>query len=166
MGLRIATLIFFFLASCLMQAQTVTVNSFDGISASQLARPMVDFDPNGAVGTKQYMEWVNVYYQGYDKTTFAPVWSAPQPGITPWQNSGMSNCYGISGDGLVLFDRLASRWLISARAQSNGNYYYCIAVSNTDDLTSSTLAWYTYSFFLNPILGTDSSGRVYFPDWP
>jgi hypothetical protein len=28
------------------------------------------------------------------------------------------------------------------------------------------LRWYTYSFFLNPVLGSNSAGHVYFPDWP
>ena len=83
------------LAPCLSHAQTVT--SFDGIAASQVAQPGLDIDPNGAVGTKQYMEWVNVYYQAYDKTTLAKVWSSPQNGDTPWQNSGMSNCFGAGG---------------------------------------------------------------------
>lgn len=148
-----------------LQAQTVT--SFEGMDASQLRHKLIDFDPNGAVGTKQYMEWVNVYYQAYDKTSFAPVWAAPQPGALPWQTSLMSNCYDFSGDGLVMFDRVASRWIIAAHGlPSNGQYYYCVAVSNTDDLTSSTLGWYTYDFYLTPMLGTNSLGHVYFPDWP
>src|SRR5258708_27256588 len=46
------------------------------------------------------------------------------------------------------------------------SYYYCVAVSNTDDLTSPTLTWHTYEFSLDPILGTNSRGDVYWPDWP
>ena len=56
----------------LMQAQTVT--SFEGLGASEVPHPQFDIDPNGAVGTKQYLEWVNTYFQAYDKVTFAPVW--------------------------------------------------------------------------------------------
>ena len=154
------------LAPCLMPAQTVT--SFEGISAAQVAAPGFDVDANGAVGTKQYMEWVNTYYQAYDKATLAPVWSSPQNGDTPWQNSGMSNCFGAGGgDGIITFDRLASRWVIARRAiPGNNSYYYCVAVSNTDDLTSPTLSWRTYQFSLNPVLGTNSRGDVYWPDWP
>jgi hypothetical protein len=44
--------------------------------------------------------------------------------------------------------------------------YYCVAISNTDDLTSNTLRWYTYQFPLNPVLGANSVGTPYFPDWP
>lgn len=145
-------------------AQTVT--TLEGIDASQVSNPQLDIDPNGAIGTKQYLEWVNVYYQAYDKVTFAPVWSAPQPGATPWQKAGLSTCSGIGGDGIVLFDRLASRWVIGARSSSSSGYYYCVAISNTDDLTSGTLSWFAYAFPLNSILGTNGQGNVYFPDWP
>jgi hypothetical protein len=151
-----------------LPVQAQTVNSFDGIDASQLpsAHRELDVDPNGAVGTKQYMEWINVYYQAFDKGTFAPVWSSPQVGTTPWQNAKLSNCYNIVGDGVIIFDRLASRWVIAARTSTSNNYYYCIAISNTDDLTSSSLTWYAYAIPLNSILGTNSHGNVYFPDWP
>jgi hypothetical protein len=158
--------VFLAIAPCLLCGQAVT--SFEGIDASQVAQPGYDIDPNGAVGTKQYMEWVNSYYQAYNKTTFAPVWSSPQSGDTPWQNVGQSNCYGLGGgDGIITFDRLASRWVIARRGvPSAGTYYYCVAVSNTDDLTSSSLNWYTYEFSLNPVLGVNSSGNTYWPDWP
>src|SRR5437660_12744596 len=114
------------LTPCLIQAQTVT--SFDGIIASQISVPGLDIDPNGAVGTKQYMEWVNTYYQAYDKTSLAPVWATPQNGDTPWRNANMSNCYGAGGgDGIVTFDRMASRWVIARRASpANNTYYYCV----------------------------------------
>jgi hypothetical protein len=150
---------------CLVMGQTVT--SFEGIDANQLGAPGFDVDPNGAVGTKQYMEWVNTSYQAYDKSSHKAVWTVPQNGDTPWQNANMSNCYGAGGgDGIVTFDRLASRWVIARRAIAQGNYYYCVAVSNTDDLSSGTLAWFTYQFALNAVLGTNAAGHVYWPDWP
>jgi hypothetical protein len=142
-----------------VQAQIITAN--DGIDASQLSNPNNKTDPNGAVGTEQYMEWVDGYYQAYDKVTFAPVWSTPQaPSQLPWTNS---DCQSISVDTIIIFDRLDSRWVIGGHTP--GPFYYCVAISNTDDLTSSTLAWYTYSFYLNPILGANSVGRVYYPDY-
>jgi Abnormal spindle-like microcephaly-assoc'd, ASPM-SPD-2-Hydin/Cep192 domain 4 len=156
--------ILLFLSSLGAQAQTVT--TFEGMDATTLAKPSIDPDPNGAVGTKQYMEWVNVYYQAYDKTTFLPVWSKPQAGTTPWVAAGNTDCSSISGDGVVNFDRLASRWVIAAHNSGSTNYFYCIAVSNTDDLSSPSLFWYTYSFSLNAVLGTNSKGTTYFPDWP
>jgi Abnormal spindle-like microcephaly-assoc'd, ASPM-SPD-2-Hydin len=147
-----------------LHAQTVT--TFEGIDASQLDTPELDPDPNGAVGTKQYMEWINVYFQAWDKTTHAPVWSVPQQGTSPFVANGNTNCTTFAGDGVVIFDRLASRWVIAAHTSGSTNYYYCVAISNTDDLTSPTLAWFTYAISLNSILGTNSQGNGYFPDWP
>ena len=153
------------LASCLAQTQTVT--TFEGIDDSEVPTPQLDNDPNGAVGTKQYMEWINIFYQGFDKTTFAPVWLTPQAGTLPWYNNGMQDCLPVGGDGIINFDRLASVWVIAFHTNpTNDQYYYCVAISNTDDLTSPTLAWYTYEFFLNPVLGANSNGQTYFPDWP
>src|ERR1035438_5503147 len=99
----ILTLLFVFLTSWSL-AQTVT--SFDGIAASQVGHPEYDVDPNGAVGTKQYMEWINVFYQAYDKVTFAPVWATPLAGTSPWFNNGQQNCLPVGGDGIINFDRL------------------------------------------------------------
>jgi hypothetical protein len=158
-------MLFFLLVAGGLQAQTIT--SFEGIDASQAAHPEYDVDPNGSVGTRQYLEWVNVYYQAYDKVTLAAVWPSLHLGTQPFHKNNMANCYGIGGDGVITFDRLASRWVIAAHTPPrNGVYYYCVAVSNTDDLSSGTLAWYTYQFALNPVLGVNSKGHVYYPDWP
>lgn len=161
-------LAFFLFGAFCAHAQTVT--TFEGIDASQVAKPLLDFDPNGAVGTKQYMQWVDVYYQAWSKTTpFTSVWSKPQVGTTPFTANGITNCSTINGDGIVNFDRLASRWIIAGHNQLTStitSYSYCVAISNTDDLTSSSLQWYTYAFPLDSILGTNSQGTLYFPDWP
>ena len=156
----------FFVSLCSSTVFAQTVTTFEGIDASQVAHPESDADPNGAIGTKQFMEWTNVNYQAYDKVTFAPIWSAPQPGPTPFVNNGVTNCSNLNpGDGVIIFDNLASRWVLAAHSPGP-NYYYCIAVSNTDDLSSANLKWYTYAFPLNSFLGTNSQGTTYFPDWP
>lgn len=161
--LRVFAVSFLLLASW-SAAQTVT--SFDGIDASQVAAPEFDVDPNGSVGTKQFMQYVNLYYQAYDKVTFAPVWSAPQPLSTPFTKNGMPACGSISGDGMIIFDRLASRWVLAGHTGTENNYLYCVAISNTDDLSSTSLGWFTYQIALDPILGKNAQGNVYFPDWP
>jgi hypothetical protein len=156
--------------TCLYYAGDYNSTSFQGLGAAQDPHPDIDADPNGAVGTKQYMEWINVGYQGYDKTTFATVWQEPQPGGTPWDNNpNTTDCAGgaIHGDGMIIFDRLASRWVIGGHTsppKGSTSYFYCIAVSSTDDLTNFT--WYAYEFPLNSILGVNSNGIPYFPDWP
>lgn len=151
---------------CLVAGQTVT--SFDGIDASEVSIPNFEIDHTGAVGTKQYMEWVNSYYQAYDKTTHAAIWANPQTGDTPFQDNGVTNCYGpAGGEGLISFDHLASRWVIAKRGSPTTNqYYYCVAISNTDDLSSKSLAWYTYQFNITSALGVNASGNVYYPDYP
>jgi hypothetical protein len=160
----------FFLCAASFFAHAQTVTTFEGIDASQVAKPLTDFDPNGAVGTKQYMEWVDFYYQAWSKTSpFTAVWSKPQVGTTPWTANGLTQCSSIEGDGIINFDRLASRWIIAAHNQLTSTitaYYYCVAISSTDDLTSSSLKWYTYAFPLDSVLGTNAEGTLYFPDWP
>lgn len=162
---RVASLIGFLFGICACMSTAQTVTTFEGINASQLANPEYAVDANGAVGTKQFMEYTNVYIQAYDKVTLTPVWASPLPASSLWQNHGISACNSISGDGMVIFDRLALRWVLAAHNVSS-SYDYCVAVSNTDDLSSSSLAWYTYVFPLSSFLGTNSEGAVYFPDWP
>src|SRR5215469_8912656 len=157
----------FLLLLCSLGVQAQTVTTFEGIDATQVPKPNFDIDPNGAVGTKQFVEWTNVYYQAWSKTSpFTKVWTTPKPGTTPFTTNGVTNCANIAGDGIVIFDRLASRWVIAAHNAGSTSYYYCVAISNTDDLSSSTLAWYTYAFPLNSALGTNGQGTTYFPDWP
>jgi len=149
----------------LLSAHAQTVTTFEGIDASQFASPELNVDPNGAIGTKQYMEWVNTSYQAYDKVTFAPVWSAPKSGTSLFTANGLTQCNNFGGgDGVILFDRMASRWVIAAHG-AGPNYYYCVAISNTDNLASTSLKWYTYAFPLNSILGANSGGVTYYPDW-
>ena len=154
---------------------TVTVapvNSFDGIAQDlTIIPPPRDVDPNGAVGTKQFMEYVNPEFQAFDKTTFQPVWGKPQPIGTPW--NAIPECAGsaIALDAVINFDRLASRWVIAAKSfigpnsVAPENYYFCIAVSSTDDLTSPTLTWYAYFYVLTPYFTNSTTGQVYLPDW-
>lgn len=170
MKLPIGTLAFCLILS-LAQAQdappTVSGASFNGMSASQLTSPGYNVDPSGAVGTKQFMEYVNTYYQAYSKISpYTAVWSAPQLFTTPFTNAGLSDCSEITGDGVILFDHLASRWVMGAHTSIPNKYFYCIAISNTDDLSSSTLSWYAYEIALDPIMGKNTKGNFWFPDWP
>ncbi len=149
------------------------VNSFDGMTQSDGALGE-DVDPNGAVGTKQFMEYVNTSYQAYDKITGKAVWPSARQIETLWPSG--SNCNpptthpAIQLDVVIIFDRLASRWVVGAKT-SNPNpsigYFFCIAVSSTDDLSSASLTWTSYSTPkpLDPILGTNGI-HTYFPDWP
>ena len=150
---------------------TVTVSpvtSFDGLDSDEVTggAGQTDIDPYGAVGTKQFMEYVNNSYQAYDKVTQQPFYSSPQLIGTPWT---APECAGtsIQLDAVIIFDRLASRWVIAGKATRANHFYFCIAVSSTDDLTSSAFTWYPYDFQLDPQpLGANSLGHSYLPDWP
>jgi hypothetical protein len=158
-------------ATSTAQVQVSPVVSFEGMNYSQVPGGVgqTDIDPYGAVGTKQYMEYVNTAYQAFDKVTQQPVWPAPQAIGTPWNGSTQpdaSKCTGtyIQLDAVILFDKLASRWVIAAKTTLEDHYYFCLAVSSTDDLTVAT--WYAYAFSLDSWLGTNGEGQVYLPDWP
>src|SRR6202161_2110996 len=124
---------------------TINVCTLEGIDASQIQGVGANVDPNGAVGTSQYLEWADPVYQGYSKTfPYTAVWSAPVDGSTPWRYHGLPNCVGSSGNVVVNFDKLAQRFVIGRR-QSNVNngvetYEYCIAISASSQLSSS-MTW-------------------------
>jgi hypothetical protein len=154
---------------------TVNVNpitSFEGLTADLVegGTDEDDMDPNGAVGTVQFMEYVNTSYQAYSKTApYTPVWPSPQSIGTPWDEVNAPHCADpkIQLDAVIIFDRLASRWVIAAKTSVENEYYFCIALSNTDDLTSPTFAWYTYYFDISSYLKIPPADTsTYLPDWP
>lgn len=147
--------------------------SFDGVDATD--QPVQrDVDPQGAVGTRQFFEWTNGNggtqgaMQAWDKVTMASVWPQYQNIAFPWVQNHMTDCQTVNGDGQIIFDSLASRWVIGAHNSAPGKtgpYFYCVAVSSSDDLTTAT--WYTYEFPLDQYLGkSPKTGYPNFPDWP
>src|ERR1051326_4440543 len=89
-------------------------------------------DTNGSVGPNHYIQIVNVQLQVWDKKG-APL-LGPIPIASLWSGfGGACELYG-SGDPVVLYDRLADRWLVS---QIGGApvlaqpFYECIAISAT-----------------------------------
>lgn len=151
---------------------TVTVfpgTSFSGITQAVSNNPSeTDIDANGAVGKTQFMEYVNSQYDAADKLTLAPLWKPPEAIGTPWEQASIAECSGnnITLDAVINYDRLASVWVIAAKASdSQGNYYFCIAVSSADDLTTAT--WYAYVFNLSSSgYIANPQGGSYLPDWP
>jgi hypothetical protein len=150
------------------------INSFEGLSATQVEGGTTedDIDPNGAVGITQFMEYVNTSYQGFGKTPpYAPVWPTPQQINTPWPRNSPCAQVTQSGpaiqlDSVIIYDRLASRWVIAAKTTVQDDYNFCIAVSNMDNLADPGFAWYAYSWNLDNNLGKNAGGHFYQPDWP
>jgi hypothetical protein len=123
-----------------------TNSSFDGIGngvagyAVQSAPP----DTNSAVGPSHVVEIVNSAFAVYNKT--GGLLLGPSNTNTLWSGFGGSCQTTNDGDGIVRYDRLANRWVITQFANAasiSGPYFECVAVSQTSDPTG---AYYRYSF--------------------
>jgi len=110
-------------------------------------------DTQGDVGLTYYVQWVNLSFDIYDKTTGLSVIGGPVPGNALWSGFGGSCESNNSGDPITLYDHLADRWFMS---QFTGDNHQCIAVSQTNDPTG---AWYLYDYLADAGMGA-------FPDYP
>ncbi len=109
-------------------------------------------DTNAAVGDTQVVEWVNVAYEIFNKTT-GSVEVGPIQGNLLWQSLGGACFQNNDGDIIVQWDRTAHRWLLAQNVFNGPPYYACVAVSTSNDATGS---YYLYAFPLSQD----------FPDYP
>ena len=91
-------------------------------------------DTNGDVGPDHYVQWVNLSFAIYTKTTGALAYG-PVNGNILWSGFGGPCQTTNDGDPIVLYDPLADRWLMSqfANASLGPPFYQCIAVSTTSN---------------------------------
>lgn len=124
-------------------------------------------DTNGAVGTTQYVEWVNTALAVFDKNTGAMI-GHPNDGNRLFAGF-TGDCERFNdGDPIVQFDRQHKRWVLSQFAVSGGEsqpghtFSYCVAVSQTDDATGKyNLYDFTYADFPDyPKMGIWGSSYV------
>lgn len=118
--------------------------SFEGLGNNQYGF-YVEYapaDPNGAVGATQYVQWVNTAFAIFDKAT-GSLLAGPVAGNTLWSGFGGGCDANNDGDPVVLYDKLANRWVMSQFSVSTLPYLQCIAVSITSDATGP---WSRYSF--------------------
>ncbi len=139
------------------------ISSVDGVG-SGFTGPQGSFtvnsappDTNGAVGATQYVQIVNSAIAIFDKTTKAAV-LGPKSTNTLWSGFGGVCQTDNDGDGVVVYDKAANRWVISQFAVTGAGtagtpYLQCVAVSTTSDATG-TYNRYAFSY------GTT------FPDYP
>ena len=112
---------------------TVKVLSFDAVREDEQNAQVPD--TNGAVGDTQFVEITNFDYAVYDKSTGKVVLN-PTDTDTIFQGFG-GRCENTSpGDPVVVFDKIANRWLVSYFNYVSA-YALCIAVSTSDDATGS-----------------------------
>jgi hypothetical protein len=112
-------------------------------------------DPNGDVGPGHYLQFVNDLLRVFDRSG--------TPLTPPFRISQLYAALGgicattDNGDGVVLYDPLGDRWLISQFAFTARNtppYHECVAISKSGDPTG---AYYLYDFV--------TPGNQ-FPDYP
>ena len=108
-------------------------------------------DVNLAVGSTQVVQWVNVSYAVFNKTTGA-VELGPIEGNQIWSSLGGPCAANNDGDPIAQWDKIAQRWVLAQNVFSGPPYYTCIAVSKTSDATGQ------YYEFQYPQPG--------FPDYP
>ena len=134
-------------------AQTPSFNlEFDGIGyGDSFFCNCMPPDNDGAVGTTQYVQYVNTTYQVFDKSGNSLL--GPLAGNDFWSGFGGTCQSDNSGDPIIRFDAAAQRWVVSQFAiNSTAPDYECVAVSETSDATG---AYYRYAFPFNN-----------FPDYP
>jgi hypothetical protein len=103
-------------------------------------------DSNGTVGNSQYVETVNTRYQVWNLnygTHVATSALGPSNISTLWAGFGGACQTQNAGDPVVLYDKLADRWLISqfTSTASAGTYFQCVAVSTTASATGTYARW-------------------------
>src|SRR2546426_230913 len=98
-------------------------------------------DTVGDVGPNHYIQVVNTDFAIFNKTG-APIFG-PVPTNTLWNGFGGGCQSNNDGDGTVLYDPIADRWVISQFSVSTTPFLECVAVSQTGDPTGS---WNRYAF--------------------
>ncbi len=132
-------------------------------SGTEIPAPLVSFnaqpnvngvvppDPNAAVGPNHIVAMCNLTFQIFNKTGASLF--GPAANNTLWTGFGGACETSNSGDPVVLYDRMADRWLLSQFTATSAPYMECIAISTSSDPTGS---YFRYAF---------STGNN-FPDYP
>ena len=122
-------------------------------------------DTDGELGATQRVKIVNSSYQIFDNRTGASL-LGPSDISTIWVGFGGPCETGGAGDAVILYDKVAERWIISQFARPAGGQAAteeCFAVSTTSDATGS---YHRYAFHLggnfidSPHLSAQSDGYL------
>lgn len=116
-------------------------------------------DTEGDVGPNNYVQWINLHFQVFDKNGTSLL--GPLPGNTFWQGIGGACATHNDGDPIIQYDHLANRWMASQFALfATDGFHQCVAVSQTGDPTG---AWNAYDF---PIPAGIFNDYPHFGVWP
>ena len=115
-----------------------TTLTFDGIDSNLSGCGCLPPDSDGDVGSNNYINSVNSSIRIHDKT--GNVLAGPVTYNSFFSAMGTSTPCGNSqnqGDGIVFYDHIADRWVVSDFAfpafPGAGPFYQCIGVSKTSD---------------------------------
>jgi len=137
--------------------------NFNGIPFPGVGCNCAPPDTNGSVGTTQYVQIVNEGYQVFDKATGNSV-LGPNSIESLWSGFGGACETGGSGDPVVVFDKIAQRWVITEFASATGTIPItdeCIAVSTSDNATGT---YNRYGFHLTNTNFIDYPKIAVWPD--
>jgi hypothetical protein len=134
---------------------------FDGIGVTTPGFIITDDSPdtNGAAGTTQYVQFVNRAFAIFDKST-GTLLAGPTAGNQLWTGIGDDCEVNNDGQPIVMFDKIASRWVFAQISTSTAPNLACVAVSTTADATG-TYNLYSFSY---PNVTVDSPKLGVWPD--
>jgi hypothetical protein len=117
---------------------------FDGLGAGSFGFSVTGAPPdtNGAVGLTQYVQWVNTSFAVFNKSTGALI-AGPTAGNQLWAGFGGGCQTNNDGDPIVMYDKIANRWIFAQFSVSSTPDLQCVAVSSTSDATGT---FHLYSF--------------------
>jgi hypothetical protein len=166
------------------KAQSGTISVFPGLNTVQYRlNSTATPDVTIAVGTLDYCEHVNSGYQCWYKSgtnankpiSFLGSTSAKSDS-GPWSqnsNNGGATAHcasSYSPNSQMLHDNVYNLWLMEKRitATQNGHNYMCVAISNVEDIssTSPAFAWFAMEYDLDTVIPVNSHGNFYYPDYP
>ena len=132
-----------------MPSATLT---FEGIDSNLSGCGCLPPDTDGDVGSNHYIQSVNSSIRIHDKSgnvLAGPIsynaFFAPMGTSTPCGNNNNQ------GDGVVFYDHMADRWIVSDfafPAFPGTSFYQCIGVSKTSDPVAG--GWYLYAVQVDP----------------
>jgi hypothetical protein len=125
-------------------AAMAPVTGFNFAGITQVA--VFPSDSNGTAGNNQFVEVTNVRYQVWSlnrANSTATSILGPANINTLWSGFGGPCQVQNSGDPIVLYDKLANRWLISqfTTGVTGGFFYQCVALSTTANATGTYTRW-------------------------
>jgi len=150
-------------------AMPAPIATYAGITSAQSACGCLPPDTQGDVGPNHYIQNVNSRIKIIDKsgnellapTTFNTFFSGLAASGTP---CGLNQN---RGDGFILYDHMADRWLVSDFAYPSfpgASFYQCVGISKTSDPVAG--GWWLYAVQVDPANPTFLGDYPKFGLWP